>query len=125
MLLLAAYVACAPAAADPAGPRTVEIRIHHSAFEPSIVQAGPGETLRFVIVNEDPIDHEFIVGDDSVQELHERGTEAYHEPRRGEVTVLAGETVTTTYTFGGRDLLFGCHVPGHWAYGMHGVVFVG
>jgi len=76
-------------------------------------------------VNTDPIDHEFIVGDDSVQDLHERGTEAHHDPRPGEVTVLAGETVTTTFTFGEQDLLFGCHVPGHYAYGMRGVVLVG
>ena len=125
VLLLAAGAACAPARADPAGPRTVEIVLHHSRFEPSTVQANPDETLEFVIVNTDPIDHEFIVGDDSVQDLHERGTEAHHDPRPGEVTVLAGETVTTTFTFGEQDLLFGCHVPGHYAYGMRGVVLVG
>ena len=125
VLLLAAGAACAPARADPAGPRTVEIVLHDSRFEPSTVQANPDETLEFVIVNTDPIDHEFIVGDDSVQDLHERGTEAHHDPRPGEVTVLAGETVTTTFTFGEQDLLFGCHVPGHYAYGMRGVVLVG
>ena len=123
-VLLASGAACAPAQADPVGPRTVEIVLHHSRFEPSTIQAEPGETLRFVIVNTDPIDHEFIVGDDSVQELHERGTEAHHDPRPGEVTVLAGQTVTTTFTLGERDLLFGCHVPGHYAYGMRGVVLV-
>jgi uncharacterized cupredoxin-like copper-binding protein len=117
--------ACTTASADPVGPRTVEIRMHHSGFEPSTIQAEVGETLRFVVVNADPIDHEFIVGDETVQDLHERGTEAFHPPRPGEVTVLAGETVTTTYTFDGEDLLFGCHVPGHYAYGMRGVVLVG
>jgi uncharacterized cupredoxin-like copper-binding protein len=99
--------------------------MHHSRFEPSTIRAEPGETLEFVIVNTDPIDHEFIVGDGSVQDAHEEGTEAYHDPRPGEVTVLAGQSVTTTYTFGGEDLLFGCHVPGHWAYGMRGEVLVG
>ena len=124
-LLLGAAAACAPAQADPAGPRTIEIWLHHSRFEPSTIQADAGETLRFVIVNTDPIDHEFIVGDDAVQELHEVGTEAHHDPRPGEVTVIAGETVMTTYTLGEQDLLFGCHVPGHWVYGMRGVVLVG
>ena len=124
-LLLALGVACAPATAAPAGPRTVEIVLHHSRFEPSTIRAEPGETLEFVIVNTDPIDHEFIIGDGSVQERHERGTETFHDPRPGEVTVLAGETVTTTYTFDEQDLLFGCHVPGHYAYGMRGVVLVG
>ena len=125
LILAAVGAACVPAQAEPAGPRTVEIRLHHSRFEPSTIEAEEGETLRFVIVNTDPIDHEFIVGDDEVQDLHERGTEAYHDARPGEVTVLAGETVTTTYTFEGEDLLFGCHVPGHYAYGMRGVVLVG
>jgi len=124
-LVLALCAACVPAQADSAGPRTVEIRLRHSRFEPSTIQAEAGETLRFVIVNTDPIDHEFIVGDRAVQELHEGGTEAYHDPGPGEVTVLAGETVTTTYAFDGQDLLFGCHVPGHYAYGMRGVVLVG
>ena len=124
-LLAALGAACVPAQADPAGPRTVEIWLHHSRFEPSTIWAEEGETLRFVIVNTDPIDHEFIVGDGEVQALHERGTEAYHDPRPGEVTVLAGQTMTTTYTFDGEDLLLGCHVPGHYAYGMRGVILVG
>ena len=36
----------------------------------------------------------------------------------------AGETVSTTFTFGERDLLFGCHLPGHYVYGMRGTVEV-
>jgi len=120
---LATTTACGAARAT--GIRTIEIVVHFSMFEPSTIEIDPGETVRFVIRNTDPIDHEFIVGDQAVQELHERGTEAHHDPRSGEVTVLAGETVTTTFTFGDRDLLFGCHVPGHYAYGMRGVVLVG
>jgi uncharacterized cupredoxin-like copper-binding protein len=103
----------------------VTITIHHSAFRPSELNIRAGETIRFVIRNTDPIDHEFIVGDQTVQDAHELGTEAYHPPRPGEVTVRAGETVTTTFTFEAEDLLFGCHVPGHWAYGMRGDVLVG
>jgi uncharacterized cupredoxin-like copper-binding protein len=119
LLLLAA--GCTPAAAD-ADARTVEISIHHSRFLPAIVDAEAGETIRFVVRNADPIDHEFLVGDRGVQLAHERGIEAYHPPRPGEVTVPAGRTVVTTYTFGERDLEFACHLPGHWAYGMSGLV---
>ena len=54
-----------------------------------------------MISNTDPIDHEFIVGDQAVQDAHELGTESFHPPRPGEVTIPAGETVETTYTFGG------------------------
>ena len=107
--------------------RTVLVRIHYSAFDPDAFDVEPGQTIRFVIENSDPIDHEFIVGDEGVQLVHERGTEAHHPPRPGEVSVPAGETVATTMTFPSvpQSLIFGCHLPGHYAYGMHGDIRVG
>ena len=122
-LLALAAAACTQAAAAP-GERTVHVRIHYSAYSIHHLDVEPGQAVRFVITNTDPIDHEFIVGDRSVQIAHELGTEAYHPPRPGEVTIRAGETVETTYTFGDRNLLFGCHLPGHYAYGMRGTISV-
>ena len=118
-----AAVACTHAAAAPA-ERTVHVRIRYSAFSLGHLDVEPGQTVRFVITNTDPIDHEFIVGDRSVQIAHELGTESYHPPRPGEVTIRAGETVETAYRFGERNLLFGCHLPGHYAYGMRGTIGV-
>ncbi len=117
--------ACGTAAADP-GVRTIHIRIHYSAFDPEMIAARPGETIRFVLENTDPIDHEFIVGDETVQLIHEEGTEAHHAPRPGEISVPAGETHVTTYTFpaGRGALIFGCHLPGHYDYGMRGTIQV-
>jgi uncharacterized cupredoxin-like copper-binding protein len=113
-------------------PRTVVIPIEHSTFGVGEVRVARGETVRFVLENDDPIDHEFILGDEGVQLRHERGTERYHPPKPGEVTVSAGETVETVVTFDpevfpGADgpLIFGCHLPGHYAYGMAGIVVVG
>jgi uncharacterized cupredoxin-like copper-binding protein len=105
----------------------VQIRIHYSKFEPADLAVEPGETRRFVIVYTDPIDHEFILGDAEVQRVHEEGTEAHHAPRPGEVSVPAGETVVTTYTFPkiSGSLIFGCHLPGHYAFGMRGRVHMG
>lgn len=122
--LIAVTAACAPASATPS-TRTVRVGIHYSAFSLATIDVDPGETVRFVVSNADPIDHEFIIGDEAVQIAHERGTEAVHPPRPGEITVPAGETVETTYTFGARDLIFGCHLPGHYAYGMAGAISVG
>ena len=122
-LVALAAAACSRAAAAPA-ERVVHVRIHYSAFSTDHLDVSPGQTVRFVITNTDPIDHEFIVGDRAVQVAHELGTEAYHPPRPGEVTIRAGETVETTFTFGAQDLLFGCHLPGHYAYGMHGTITV-
>ena len=101
------------------GVRTVTIRIHFSRFDAASLSFEPGETVRFVVENNDPIDHEFILGDRTVQILHERGTEAYHVPRPGVMTVPANTTRTTTFTFGdAAHLLIGCHLPGHYAFGM-------
>jgi uncharacterized cupredoxin-like copper-binding protein len=122
-----AFVACG-AAGPTAGEdvRTIEVGMHFSAFDPARIDVVPGETIRFVLSNTDPIDHEFILGDREVQRIHERGTEAHHGTKPGEVTVAAGQTVETTVTFASEpgQLLFGCHSPGHWDYGMRGVVLM-
>jgi uncharacterized cupredoxin-like copper-binding protein len=112
------------------GERTVVVTMRHSRFEPARVQVAPGERVRFVLRNTDPIDHEFILGDDAVQRRHEQGRErAHHGEVPGERSVAAGEEAVTTYAFpaaaDGLDLEFACHLPGHYAYGMHGRVRVG
>ncbi|HEX2179380.1 MAG TPA: plastocyanin/azurin family copper-binding protein, partial [Actinomycetota bacterium] len=76
--------------------------------------------------NDDPIDHEFILGDQAVQDRHESGTEAHHGAIPTEVSVPAGETVETTVRFDQQEtLILGCHLPGHYAYGMKARVVVG
>jgi uncharacterized cupredoxin-like copper-binding protein len=126
MLALASVCgACVGARADDGVDRTFHVTIHYSRFSPAAFEVAPGETVRFVVENADPIDHEFILGDRTVQIAHERGTEAYHPPRPGEMTVPAGTTRTTTYTFGrSATLIIGCHLPGHYAYGMRATVTV-
>jgi uncharacterized cupredoxin-like copper-binding protein len=110
--------------------RTVVVTMHHSRFEPAVVRVAPGERVRFVLRNTDPIDHEFILGDDGVQRRHEQGRQRQHHGEvPGERSVAAGQEVATTYGFpaglDGRALEFACHLPGHYAYGMHGQVRVG
>jgi uncharacterized cupredoxin-like copper-binding protein len=122
--LIAVPAACRPATADE-GVETVEVTIHYSHFDPSALEFPPGTTVRFIVHNTDPIDHEFILGDTRVQNVHELGTEARHPPRPGEMSVPAGTTRTTTYTFTKPGtLIFGCHLPGHYAFGMRGLVTV-
>jgi uncharacterized cupredoxin-like copper-binding protein len=84
-----------------------------------------GQTVHFVVRNTDPIDHELIVGPMTVQVRHESGREAWHPPVPGEVSVPLLQTVKTSYTFDKRGTVwFGCHLPGHWDYGMRGKVTV-
>ena len=107
--------------------RTVTLTVHHSRFDVAELDVRPGETVRFVLRNTDPIPHELIIGDQAVQDVHEAGTEAHHAERPGEVSVAPGKTAVTTYRFGpaGTRLLFGCHLPGHWVYGMKGTIRIG
>jgi uncharacterized cupredoxin-like copper-binding protein len=109
-----------------AGGTTVVVTMHHSKFQPAAITVAPGAEVRFVLRNTDPIDHEFIIGSQAVHDLHERGTQRLHDGP-GEVTVPAGEERSTTVSFNldapGR-LEYACHLPGHYAYGMRGVVTV-
>jgi uncharacterized cupredoxin-like copper-binding protein len=104
---------------------TVTVSIRYSKFSISSLSVRPGTTVRFLVRNNDPIDHEFIVGDARVHALHERGTHPAHPPVPGEVSVPAGQLGETFYRFdqAGR-YLFACHLPGHFAFGMRGWVDV-
>ena len=125
--LLAAAGLSAAATAAPDHVRTVDVTIHFSRFDLASLQVVPGETVRFVVTNTDPIDHEFLVGDAQMQAIHEAGTEVLHGARPGEISVPAGQTVETTFTFPqtlAPGWEFACHLPGHFAYGMHGPISV-
>jgi uncharacterized cupredoxin-like copper-binding protein len=107
------------------GPLRVEIDIHYSHYVQSTISVPAGRAVTFVIRNEDPIDHEWIVGDAALHERHRTGTEARHDVRPTEVTIDALTTRETTVTFdSAATLLFICHLPGHEAYGMVGTLTV-
>jgi uncharacterized cupredoxin-like copper-binding protein len=109
----------------PIGIRTIVLTIHHSAFSSDALDVARGQEVRFVVRNTDPIDHELIVGPMPVQLRHETGREAHHPPVPGEVSVPLYKTASTTYTFDEPGTIwFGCHLPGHWNYGMQGRITV-
>ena len=117
----------AASAAGPASQDVVDVRltIRHSRFVPAVITVPVGTAVRFVVDNTDPIAHELIVGDQAVQNSHEKGTDAVHGEVPGEVSIPPGEVASTTYEFTEPgDLLMGCHLPGHWTYGMSGTITV-
>ncbi|MEA2518358.1 MAG: hypothetical protein QOF49_438 [Chloroflexota bacterium] len=104
-------------------PLVIPITIHYSHYDPGRVTVPVGRPVTFVIVNTDPIDHEWIVGDDATHERHRTGTEPTHGARPTEVSIPAGTERRTTVTFAAAgSQLFICHLPGHEAYGMVGTV---
>jgi uncharacterized cupredoxin-like copper-binding protein len=106
-------------------PQEIELTARYSRFTPSRITIPIGTTIRFVVHNGDPIDHEFIVGGPEVHARHELGTERRHDPKPGEVSVPIGETASTTFTFTTPGWVeFACHLPGHYRFGMRGLVHV-
>lgn len=107
------------------GEATVMLEIDDSRFSTDRIVVRPGTDLRFVVVNDDPIDHELIVGGPEVHQRHQDGKEKEHPPVPGEVSVGPGEIVTTTYHLHDPGTVtFACHLPGHLAYGMVGEIVV-
>lgn len=120
LLIAAAAVAgCAPA------PQTITLTIRYSAFDQAELTVPSGVPITFVLVNEDPIDHEWLIGDEEFHAAHRTGTHASHGNVPNEVTVPALETVSTTITFEEPGTLaYICHLPQHEAYGMVGELTV-
>jgi len=118
-LLAGLTVSSAPVSAREA----VTIRFHYSHFEPSVVTVPAGVQVTVTLRNDDPIDHEWIVGPPAVHEVHRHGTEAVHAGRATEVTVPALSTRTTTITFDDPgEYAYICHLPRHEEYGMKGIM---
>jgi plastocyanin len=107
------------------GPVTVRLVVKDSVFSPARIHVRPHTDVTFEIVNRDFINHEFIIGGGDVHARHEDGHEPYHPAVPGEVSILAHQTARTTYSLhsAGR-VLFACHLPRHFAYGMKGFVIV-
>ena len=118
-LLAGALGGCAPAV-HPVNQAT--IAIHYSHFAPTRIEVPAGVPITFTIVNDDPIDHEWLIGDSAFHERHRTGTEPVHGDRPDEVSTPPMSVRTTTLTFAPGTYTFICHFPGHEAYGMIGVL---
>lgn len=126
LLLAAASLALLVAACGggaSASNRTMAVR--YSQFEPGVMTVPQGVPITFTLRNDDPIEHEWIVGRPDVHERHRTGAEPFHAEIPSEVTIPAFASRETTLTFSEPgDYAFICHLPGHEDYGMVGVVKV-
>lgn len=124
-LLLLVLAGLAAGCTPTSSAQRIEIRIHYSHFDPSELTVPHGVPITFVLINEDPIDHEWLIGDAAFHERHRHGTEAHHGARPDEVSISALTTEETTLIFADPgQLLYICHFPGHEAYGMVGTLTV-
>jgi uncharacterized cupredoxin-like copper-binding protein len=112
-------------------------------FLPDPVDVVPGETVLLHVVNGGLEIHELVVGDQAVQDAWEAAEGAAADPPPGptpvvsvdpalaglRVVVPSGQRVDVVWTVptevvAVRDLLLGCHIPGHWAKGMRATLRV-
>ena len=115
--------------ADP-GDATREIAVEASdnlRFDPASIEVEAGEVVTFVVTNKGKTDHEFVLGDQADQEEHAAdmagGDHSMEMP--GAVLVPPGKTKTVTWRFDeSGEVLYGCHVNGHYRGGMVGRVMV-
>jgi uncharacterized cupredoxin-like copper-binding protein len=125
-LAMVAAVALPACQGGPPAVRTIALTIHYSHFNPPALRVEKGSTVRFTITNSDPIDHEFILGDEAVQQREEKGTDTIHNGQvPGMVSVPAGATASTVVSFRSAapaTLIYACHLPGHYAFGMRGTL---
>lgn len=147
-LIVAVAAACDPAVAPPtppispgssAAPREVNIIAKDWQFLPDHVDLVPGETVLFHLVNGGLEVHEFVIGDQAVQDAWEAAEAATvgHPPGPTpfvsvapavsglRIVVPSGQRVDVTWTVPAAGaaspppaIVVGCHIPGHWEKGM-------
>lgn len=120
LALLAGIAGCGGAS-----PMRVVITIHYSHYDPDAITVPHGVPVTFVLVNTDPIGHEWIVGDAALHQRHRTGTEPVHNARPTEISIPGMTTKETTVVFAEPGTLqYICHLPGHEAYGMVGTLTI-
>jgi len=119
---------------SPDAPREVNIIAKDYTFIPAVVDLVPGETVLFHVVNGGLAVHEVVIGDQAVQDAWEIAEAATVDAPPGptpavsvppgvaglRIVVPSGGRVDVRYVVPRTDgLIVGCHIPGHYAKGMH------
>jgi P-type Cu+ transporter len=108
--------------------RTIQVSTTDALrFAPDQLNVRAGETIAFEITNTGAVPHEFFIGSPAEQQAHEAematGSDMMAEPNG--VDVVAGATARLVYTFDQPGMLeYGCHLPGHYAAGMRGIITI-
>ncbi len=115
------------------GDRTIKVTMNAMSFEPKAIQVTTGETIRFVVTNKSPLDHDFTIGDVKTQTAHraemaeamKMGAGMGHGDDPNAMSVKAGETRELIWKFSrAGNFQFDCNVPGHFEAGMMGTIAV-
>ncbi len=113
--------------------RVIAITMNDMSFNPAALKVETGETIRFVVTNKSPIEHEFVLGDAKSQAVHrhmmammEKNGMTMDHHDTNVVSVGAGQTKDLIWHFSTTGQYeFDCNIPGHYEAGMKGTITVG
>lgn len=115
--------------------RVIEIATNDDfTFDPAALTVEAGEIVTFRVENVGFLDHDFTLGDEETQidheaemaEMAEGGAMMDMPDESNAFSLAAGETKELTWHFTeAGDILYGCHIPGHYAAGMKGTLSIG
>ena len=116
-------------AATPADSMRIHVTLTDALrIETASMQVSAGVPVTFVVTNAGVLSHEFVVGDEAVQEAHETSMQGMVSMTHDEPTAIGlapGETKELMITFSEPgETLAGCHIPGHYAAGMWAAITV-
>jgi uncharacterized cupredoxin-like copper-binding protein len=116
-------------AAATSAVRNVVIEMDDSMrFTPATVEARVGEPLRFIVINQGKLPHEFVLGKEADLVAHAtdmQRAQTTHHHHQNALSVKPGETGTLLWTFDQAGVWgVACFEPGHYAAGMRGEVRV-
>ncbi|MBI3513972.1 MAG: copper resistance protein [Proteobacteria bacterium] len=104
--------------------RTVRVLIRKDDFDVKTIQVRAGETVRFVITNDDLEPHEFGIASHAEHLEHRAMMKQMPNMRHDDpnvVTVDPSQTKEIVWHFGkNTDVEFSCDLPGHAERGMAG-----
>lgn len=125
--------------------RTIEVRMGEMYFEPNSIEVKPGETIRFVVINEGDAVHEFNLGtaenwDSHMAEMERMMDEGMidfdkiHHAKMRKMGMMhadpnaallePGQRAEIVWEFPAKvtEIGFACNVPGHRESGMVGQI---
>ena len=108
--------------------RIIAIKAGDMRYSLKKLEVKASETIRFVITNQGPSKHEFVIGNHAFHSQHIKEMEEMPDMPMDEansVDLQPGETKSLIWQFTKPgDFMFGCDIPGHFQAGMSGAITV-
>jgi uncharacterized cupredoxin-like copper-binding protein len=128
-LIVACSAVATPSPSPTPLPTRIEVRLTDELkIEPVKMTVPAGTPVTFVVTNVGAAEHEFFIGDENAQAMHEQEMRDMggmtHDEADG-IVLAGGETKELTHTFTqAGETLGGCHSAGHYAAGMKATITV-